>query len=224
MTENLKPTLRERKHARTRLALMRAATERLEKAPLTEIAVKDVCAAAEVSEATFFNYFSTKHELLDYYLQLWLLELAWGASRSEAWGLVLIGQLYDRVAKQFQQRPGLMAEIIAHQARQREKSALPELSAIERRLAFPDANGIEDFSAVGLDKLWLGALQQAIEAGELPPNTHLPTVMVSLVSIFYGVPLALRQGNPAAITGMYRQQLALLWAGVRATAQSKTTV
>ena len=39
--------------------------------------------------------------------------------------------------------------------------------------------------------------------------------MVGLVSIFYGVPLALQHNNPAAIGAMYLQQLAILWEGLR---------
>ena len=32
---------------------------------------------------------------------------------------------------------------------------------------------------------------------------------------FYGVPLAIQHSNPASIGPMYRQQLELLWAGLR---------
>jgi hypothetical protein len=42
--------------------------------------------------------------------------------------------------------------------------------------------------------------------------------MVGLVSIFYGVPLAVQHSNPAAIGAMYRQQLALLWGGLQTVA------
>jgi hypothetical protein len=45
--------------------------------------------------------------------------------------------------------------------------------------------------------------------------------MVGLVSIFYGVPLAIQHSNPAAIGAMYRQQLELLWAGLQSVADSK---
>jgi hypothetical protein len=42
--------------------------------------------------------------------------------------------------------------------------------------------------------------------------------MIGLVSIFYGVPLAIQHTQPANIGSMYRQQLSLLWAGLRAVA------
>jgi hypothetical protein len=59
-------------------------------------------------------------------------------------------------------------------------------------------------------------LQAAIDQGELPENTAVSAAMVGLVSIFYGVPLAMQHTNPAAIGAMYRQQLVLLWEGLRA--------
>jgi hypothetical protein len=46
----------------------------------------------------------------------------------------------------------------------------------------------------------------------------MAAAMVALVSIFYGVPLAMQHANPAAIGAMYRQQLALLWSGLRTVA------
>jgi hypothetical protein len=58
-------------------------------------------------------------------------------------------------------------------------------------------------------------LQQGIDRGELPVNTAVTAAMVGLVSIFYGVPLALAHNNPAAIGAMYSQQLAILWEGLR---------
>jgi hypothetical protein len=45
--------------------------------------------------------------------------------------------------------------------------------------------------------------------------------MVALVSIFFGVPLALRVASPQGIGGMYKQQLQVLWAGVRGVATKR---
>ena len=72
--------------------------------------------------------------------------------------------------------------------------------------------------AGGLDSILVPNVDYAIESGELPSNTHRTMVLVALVSIFHGVPLALRLSNAGGIANMYRQQLALLWAGVRAAA------
>jgi hypothetical protein len=62
------------------------------------------------------------------------------------------------------------------------------------------------------------ALQQAIAQDELPDNTVLTAAMMALVTIFYGVPLVIQHSKPAGVGLMYRQQLALLWAGLKGVA------
>lgn len=57
-------SLREKKYAKTKLALLDAATERIGEKTFDAISVKELCEQAEVSEATFFNYFPKKQDLL----------------------------------------------------------------------------------------------------------------------------------------------------------------
>ena len=56
--------LRQRKFARTRLALAGALSKALVQQTLSEVSVKALCREAEVSEATFFNYFPRKEDIL----------------------------------------------------------------------------------------------------------------------------------------------------------------
>lgn len=220
MTATKKIPLRERKYAQTKLALMNAALERLESKPLEEISVRELCDAATVSEATFFNYFPRKADLLTYSIQLLAIELGWRGRQAgdDTSGLGVIGEVFKRAAERFQQRPGLIGELIAHQARAREKPTLQEITPAERQLAFPDMAGIEDVPTGGLESILVPNLQQAMKQGELPDNTPMQSVMVALISIFYGVPLALRGSNPQGIRSMYVQQLNTLWAGIRSAA------
>ena len=216
--------LRERKFYQTRLRLARALRERLDRVSLDELNVRDLCEEVEVSEATFFNYFPKKSDLLAYLGQLWSVELAWhgrqALARGES-GLTAVQRVFEQAARQFQAAPGVAGELIAWQARARARHAPEPLSTNERRLAFPDQAGIEALADQSLEQALVAALQRAIDQGELPRNTHLPIVMVALLSIFHGVPLALRLGNPAGVGAMYRQQLAILWGGVRQAAEGR---
>jgi AcrR family transcriptional regulator len=215
--------LRERKHAQTKLALMGAALEGMEQRPLEEVPVKDLCDAAMVSEATFFNYFPRKSDVLAYYGQLWTLELSWHGQKTAAGapGLPAIEEVFRQAAKRVQERPGVMGEVIAYHAGQRERAPATAVGRAERALAFPDLAGIEEVPAGGLETVLVPNLQHAIEHGALPPNTHLHSVMVTLVALFYGTPLALMRSNPAAVAGAYAHQLLVLWSGVRATAGAR---
>ena len=213
-------TLRERKFARTRLALAEIVTHHLETGSLDGLSVKALCEKAQISEATFFNYFPRKEDLVIYLDTLWSLELIrYGRQvAGQQPGLAVIEALFRHTAIQIQKKPGLMGEIIAHEARAREPAPRPEITAAERVMAFPDPEGIENGSGESLDLLLRTALQQAIELQELPANTAIAAAMVGLVSIFYGVPLAIQHSSPGSIGTMYRQQLEVLWAGLRTVA------
>jgi AcrR family transcriptional regulator len=211
-------SLRERKFARTRLTLADIVTHHLENAPLEALSVKALCERAQISEATFFNYFPKKEAIVVYLDKLWSLELNWYGLQvaGQQKGLSVIEALFRYAAIQIQKKPGLMGEIIACQAKERTRATLPDITQAERMLAFRDLTGIEDIGEDNLESVFRQALQQAIDQGELPPNTLIAAAMVGLVSIFYGVPLAIQHSSPATIGPMYRQQLALLWAGLRA--------
>jgi AcrR family transcriptional regulator len=58
-----KPGLRERKKAKTRLAISNVATKMFIERGFDDVTVAEVAAAADVSVATIFNYFETKEEL-----------------------------------------------------------------------------------------------------------------------------------------------------------------
>lgn len=220
MSKSTRPSLRQRKFAKTRLALGQAVTHHLEAAPFETLSVKALSERVQISEATFFNYFPRKEDLIVYLDRLWALELNWYGRQAaqQGKGLAVIESLFRYTAIQIQKKPGLMAEIIAHEALSRAHREGPEITAAERMMAFSDLEGIETLSDESLEGLLRGSLQSAIEQGELPANTAISAAMVGLVSIFYGVPLALQHTNAAAIGAMYRQQLELLWGGLQAAA------
>src|SRR5580693_7833431 len=60
-TEN--PGLRERKKAKTRLAISEVATKMFIEHGFDDVTVAEVAAASDVSVATIFNYFETKEDL-----------------------------------------------------------------------------------------------------------------------------------------------------------------
>lgn len=221
MVDQARPSLRERKFARTRLALAEAASQHLEAASFESLSVKSLCERVQISEATFFNYFPKKDDLIVYLDHLWTLELNWYGQQAmhQQQGLSVIEALFRYTSIQIQKKPGLMGEIIAHEARSREREQGPIITLAERLMAFSDLEGIAAAPDDSLEGLLRESLQAAIEQGELPENTAIPAAMVGLVSVFYGVPLALQHSNPAAIAAMYRQQLELLWKGLRVVAK-----
>ena len=60
----VQPSLRDRKRARTRQALVDAAIDLFNRDGYEQTTIADIAAAAEVGSRTFFNYFASKEELL----------------------------------------------------------------------------------------------------------------------------------------------------------------
>ncbi len=169
-----------------------------------------------ISDASFFNYFPKKTDLLVYFIQLWSLEMTWHGHRlaGEGGGLAAIEEVFALTARRLVKAPGVMAEIIAHQARRRAPDKPQEISLAERLLAYPALPGIETLPAEGLETLLPPFLEQAVAAGELPRGLDRGAALLALTSVFFGVPLVLLHVDARAIEPRYRQQLGLVWAGL----------
>jgi AcrR family transcriptional regulator len=210
--------LRERKYARTKLTLFNAAIKRLVDRPFEAISVKELCDEALVSEATFFNYFPRKTDLLVYYMQLWSIDVAWHAQKASngKGGIRAIEAIFHRTAERARIRPRVICEIIAFLARQRDEFTMQPVSMAERLMAFPDWEGVETLPDDGFHGLVQPNLNLAMELGELPADTDLRQANIAMRSIFFGVPLALGHEHSSQMEEIYRGQLDLLWAGLRA--------
>jgi AcrR family transcriptional regulator len=223
-TANFKPqiSLRERKFAKTKLALLQAALDRLKCKRLSEVTVKELCEEVQVSEATFFNYFPKKDDLLHYFIQIWTLEVlvyAREAAGAEA-GLAFVEHVFDFTGRRLAEHPRLMLEIISHMAVDPHPSGCAGsskvLSLAERLQALPDCEDLECLNELKLPELFRPPLERAVLLGELPPSLDVEAAVFGLLSIFFGVPLLLGCREPQRIPVIYEQQLRLLWAGLRA--------
>ncbi len=215
--------LREKKFAKTKLALLDAAVERVGQKTFDEISVKELCEQVEVSEATFFNYFPRKQGLLSYFIQLWVLEVMWKIRHSleHEGGIAAIELAFAYTGARVGERPRLMLEIIAYMALDPDKGQCPsnteEVTLAERLLRFPDLDGIESIQACnGLDDVFRPPLEKAIETGELPAETDVDAALMSLFCIFFGVPLCVAWQDAGMVAPAYRKQLDVLWKGLRA--------
>lgn len=215
--------LRQRKYARTRLNLARVLADALGQQSFDEVSVKQLCRSAEVSEATFFNYFPRKQDLLSYLVHLWILELGWHVQKAagEKRGLAVVDALFAEVARTCESRPGVLAEMLAWIARGGSLDSDLEIGELEKQLAYPDLDSIASIPVKGIDAWLLPPLEAAISSGDLPENTLLPLLLTSLLSTLFGVPLTLLASDPSRIATVYRQQLALVLAGIRVAAGSR---
>ena len=218
--------LRQRKKARKRLAILDAFVERLRHKSYTEVTVKELCEAVEVSEWTFFNYFPRKSDLFTYFVRLWSIEMTWHARRATGGGegLATIEAFFDSAALLFEKNPRLLLEMAIFIASEPHQAATKKkmISLAERLMRFPDLEGIEDIPQGNITTIFSANLAAALAAGELPEGLDVEAAILNLEAIFYGIPMRLAMRNIFhTVAAAYRRHLNILWAGLRAIAEAE---
>ena len=220
-----KMSLRERKAADTKVGLLEALLARLDERPLSAIPVAEICEEVGVSPATFFNYFGSKQAMLVYFIQIWSVQMA-AVVRAHPIEdpLGAVEALFVATAEEHARHPGIMAEIVAFQARADPAPGPPPTDA-ELRRAFPDQPELLEVPrGVGLDALIPPLIERAVAGCQLPPDTPVPLVFAAVASVFFGAAVLARQipkiERAQTLPDLYRRQLRWLWAALRAEAAS----
>ena len=165
-------SLRERKRARTRQALIDAAAELFEQRGYEGTTIADIAAAAEVSTRTFFSYFATKEDVLfpeaDARVKaaITAIDERRPGERPTAILLRALGELGDAgddlVGPMAALRLRFMRSIssVRGRALQRQRDAQNEIAA-RLQAAFPDE--LDEVEAAALVGAFVGAIAGALE-------------------------------------------------------------
>lgn len=219
MNEDTNIPLRERKFAQTKLALLKVAIEKMKMKPLEAISVKELCEATMISEMTFYKYFPKKTDLLVYYLQVVVLEIAWYLQHGvkSKTNLEMVEECFDLAIRKMFGNLSVMSETIAYFAQERELPEFQALSKAEQMLEFPHLPGIEEVQLkdARLETLVEPYLRQAVADGELPATTDVNTLLIMAVAIFTGLVMHLHLSQPELVRPLCRKQLQLLWKALR---------
>jgi AcrR family transcriptional regulator len=208
-------SLRETKHARTKIAIMNAFMDRLRHNHFDEISIKEVCRDAEVAEGTFFNYFPEKIDVIGYFLYLTTVKIIWkGKKETSAKEYIpLIDSVFSQMSEECNNN-NLTYQILSVLLAQSERPRRITISAFEKKLAFPHCAGIEETPTMALDE-WLNeCVILAQKNGELSAKINVEDVVVSLMTIITGTLLAIRFSNSNSRGYHYMRQLQALWRGL----------
>ncbi len=221
-------SLRERKHAQTKIALAEAVMERLKAKRLEDISVKEVCETIPVSEVTFYNYFPQKTDVLVYILQLWRLEMEWHllSWEEEKTNLEMIEAYFNFAAQSFEEYPGVLSETIAYFTQKRGCIHFDDLSIAEKILAFPKLPGIEEIqlpSNLKDKKFFEKYVRRAVAAEELPLNIDTELITYAIESLFIGSIMAFHLEQPAVIRPLCQNTLKIFWKGLWQDAREDVT-
>ncbi len=207
---------RQKKYARTKLALLNSLLHELEKKSLSKIMIKELAENAEVSEPTFFNYFESKPDMLIYYIQLWSVEMNALALNSELkcnTYVETIKDIFKQTSLQIINNPQLMLEIIAFQA-QGTKVKPHNITDAEKWFYFPKNKEIEKIEGMGLETILPPLITKAVNEGELREEIDKELLFLTLSSLFFGTALLILNKSPESYPMYLEVQLNQLLEGL----------
>jgi len=209
-------SLREKKHAKTKIAIMNAFIKRLEKTRFDDISIRQICKSVEISEGTFFNYFPEKIDIINYYMNLMFLKIIWKARKDTAQVqyLSLINATFSELAAELLNCNNIVYQLISLMIIQQERPRTVEISRLERSIFFPGSEGIDNIRVILVDDFLKECLQGAVKNGELSKTIKIDDVLISLMTILSGTLLAAKFTDIKDRSYHYLRQLKFLWDGL----------
>ncbi|MCF6287666.1 MAG: hypothetical protein L3J53_00325 [Proteobacteria bacterium] len=208
---------RQKKFAKTKIALLTALLEGLKTKPLSAIMIKNLAKSAEISEPTFFNYFDSKVHMLVYFIQIWSIDMnaiGRNCEHESPSYLESIKNIFIKTAQENVLHPKIMLEIISFQA-QDVKLELHDISDGEKWLMFEDIANVETLDGAGLETILPALIKKAQEGGELGKDVDTGLLFLTLSSLFFGTSLLLLKRDPKNLPDTLESQLNFIFEKVK---------
>lgn len=208
-------SLREKKYAKTKLALLQEFISKMKDSRFEDISIKEICEKVEVSEGTFFNYFHQKVEVLIYYKTLTVTKMNWylNTQRNDLSPLQKIDVAFDLIADELKE-PNFFYEMVRTMISEKVRDEVADISPVEKHYAFPDCPGVEAIESIDLCKFFEHLVNDAFAAGEISEEADRQTVYTALMSLLIGLPLAIEIEDFPRLKEIFKSQLSILGKGL----------
>ncbi|GEM_PF-2253146 len=201
---NKKLTLRERKKYQTMSSILDEFLRSLEHHHFHEILIDDICDKVSISKVTFFRYFSSKEEVLEYFIMRWCYQQSLEISNKTYKGLDGIHHVFQSAAKLPNAEKIIISLIHYYTRLKTQQIEVKKLSEYERYV-------ISDSSTEGLQVNLLNLPDILFHyLGQISGLEEEKTYYVEqLLLLFYGIPLQrhiqLMESKP--LSDIYREQI-----------------
>ncbi len=186
-----KPKVGKREHnkAVTKLKIMETFVSAMAAQPLDERRIEDLCQEIGISKVTFFNYFSSKEQIIEYFIYRWQYNLCYELERDTLKGIDAIKHIYHTVADH-KAGHNIMITLMQFYLSKKTHERMV-ITPYEYYLFNRDAFD-EQIVYVELTELFAKVLRTL----EIPEAQVMPTVL-NLVSGFYGVAFVMHIADTA---------------------------
>lgn len=205
--------LRETKKAKTRINLYLACLELIREKPYRSVLVDDLCQRAEISKATFFNFFAQKEDLLLYVMQIWISRRHIEIIQEQKRGIAAIRHLLQQIHIEAQLSPYGMLGLISFLSESRTLPSIPQFTEVEKQLLFGSCDDSLDFTELTLSKMFHQYIDEAKADRQIADQSPTLELVQVMFTIFYGGFLTAHLMQTKDVMAVYERHLALLLEG-----------
>lgn len=199
-------SLRDRKKMQTMVSLLDTFLVLLEHQSFHEIHVDEVCDRAGISKMTFFRYFSSKEEVLDYFVLRWCYRQTAEIRQNLYRGREGIRHVFQS-ASEIPNAVKILVALLQYYSKLKEPPAKKELTDYERYLISGSDPKFDREQVLSLRDIFA---HYSVDE----EDTHRNTLIDHLMTLFYGLPFQVYTGmvGQTSLSDAYRIHLDLLFA------------
>lgn len=181
--------LRQRKHAKTKAALMRSLAQRLKEKPFDAISVRDLADDVQISEVTFYNYFPKKTDLLAYMTQMMLIKAHHECIGDGKKGIDAIYGFFDILSESIEEYPRIRNEAIAFFFKEAQAMGLKKIKKGELMILLGSDDIKDDFIRdTDIFMIFKQMIKQAVIDGDMPDDVDVGVASLLMISVLSGTP------------------------------------
>lgn len=204
-----KLSLREKKFAKTKINITFNLIEKLAHTTFDNISIKQICEDIEISEATFYNYFPKKTDIIDYYTSLKLYKHFWclkKITKDDDTPIQKIRNFFNVWAENIQIPVFNEVFTFYHKNKQYDhmKTAI---SVSEKITAFPECEGIETIKTKNTVSFFTDQIEEAKKKNLLPKKTDTKKLVLILHIIMHGSAIFSQNDENNTLKDYYETQL-----------------
>jgi AcrR family transcriptional regulator len=176
-------SLRERKKYQTMSNILEEFLNSLENKNFNEILIDDICNKVNVSRVTFFRYFNSKEEVLDYFVMRWCYQRSVEIYNETYSGLEGIRQVFKSAAE-IPRAEKIIVSLIHYYSKLKEKPNQKDLGEYARLVISQNSSDSQNIRILSLEEIFQSYLTQIKKVDE----SKRILLTQHLVALFYGIP------------------------------------
>jgi AcrR family transcriptional regulator len=205
-------SLREKKLIKTKYALAIAFAQKLQTETFDSISIKDVCSQTDISEASFYNYFPQKIDVLSFLLKVKIFKIFYTIKplQQHLPFKKCIEKTFSLLVDEIK-HPFIFFEVLSLVGKHKCQMASFPLSLEELQCLYPECEDVSNIRLVPLKEFFEELIEYAMQKKEMAETTDKQALSQFLISLFIGVPLALSIDEFPQLIEIYRKHLSLVW-------------